>query len=179
MNMNRVFWLAAVPSVLVLGACDLREAPGGMDAGGPVIPSVAGYAGGERILFIHTEASDRAVADTLTAMMRSPVLLVPELARVPESALANVYVFANGVQPRGERGPFEYQPDVFDAPPGTSGYRPLRAVNLVTWADPARARVLRSAAEVLEAEERGEVTIERPGAVVNMPFLTWPGGGER
>lgn len=176
---KRAIWLATVPPVLALGACDLREAPGGMDAGGPVVPSVAGYAEGERILFMHTEASDRAIADTLTAMMKSPVLVVPELAGVPEGALANVYVFANGVQPRGERGPFEYQPDVFDAPPGTAGYRPLRAVNLVTWVDPARARVLRSAAEVQAAEERGEVTIERPGAVVNMPFLTWPGGGER
>lgn len=177
--MKRAFWLAAVPSVLALGACDLREAPRGMDAGGPVVPSVAGYADGERILFIHTEASDPAVADTLTAMMKSPVLVVPQLADAPEAALANVYVFANGVQPRGERGPFEYQPDVFDAPPGTAGYSPLRAVNLVTWTDPRQARVLKSAAEVRAAEERGEITIERPGAVVNMPFLTWPGGGER
>jgi hypothetical protein len=35
-------------------------------------------------------------------MMKSPVLVVPELAQVPEAALANVYVFTNGVQPRGE-----------------------------------------------------------------------------
>ncbi len=40
----------------------------------------------------------------------------------------------------------------------------------------ARARLLRSAAEVKEAEARGELTIERPGVIVNMPFLTWPGG---
>jgi hypothetical protein len=26
------------------------------------------------------------------------------------------------------------------------------------------------------AEAKGEVMIERAGAVVNMPFLTWPGG---
>jgi len=29
---------------------------------------------------------------------------------------------------------------------------------------------------VKETEAKGEVTIERPGVVVNMPFLTWPGG---
>ena len=175
---DRSIWIVVV-STLALGGCDLREAPGGMDAGGPVIPSVAGYADGERILFIHTEASDPAVADTLTAMMRSPVLVVPELADVPETALADVYVFANGIQPRGERGPFGYQSDVFDAPPGTPGYSPLRAVNLVRWRDPSRARLLKSAAEVRDGEARGELTIERAGAVVNMPFLTWPAGGER
>lgn len=165
--------------LLALGACDLRERPAGMDAGGPVIPSIEGYSEGEQILFIHTEASDRAVADTLTTMMKSPVLVVPELAQVPETALANVYVFANGLQPRGARGPFGFQPDVFDAPAGTDAYRPLRAVNLVSWADPAGARLLRSAAEVRQAAAAGEVSIERPGVVVNMPFLTWPGGGER
>lgn len=165
--------------LLALGACDLREAPGGMDAGGPVVPSVFGYAEGEEILFMHTEASDREIADTLTAMMRSPVLFVPELAQVPEAALAAVYVFTNGIQPRGNRGPLEYQPDVFDAPPGTPGYSPLRAVRLVTWTTPDEARLLRSVAEIERAEGAGEVTLQRPGVVVNMPFLTWPGGGER
>jgi hypothetical protein len=176
-RMRRLAWMA--PLVLALGACDLRERPAGMDAGGPVIPSVTGYAEGEEILFIHTEASDAAVADTLTTMMKSPVLLVPALAQAPEGARAAVYVFANGVETRGAQGPFGYQPDVFDAPPGTAAYSPLREVHLVTWKDPSRARVLKSAAEVRQAEAQGEVTIQRPGAVVNMPLLTWPGGGER
>lgn len=165
--------------VLAFGACDLRERPGGMDAGGPVVPSVFGYAEGEDILFMHTEASDPGLADTLTAMMRSPVLVVPELAELPEAALAEVYVFTNGIQPRGKRGPLEYQPDVFDAPPGTPGYSPLRAVRLVIWTMPDEARLLKSVAEIEGAEAAGEVTLERPGVVVNMPFLTWPGGGER
>jgi hypothetical protein len=66
---------------------------------------------------------------------------------------------------------------LFDAPPGTTAYRPLRAVHLVTWKDPRRARALRSAAEVRAAAAAGEVAIERSGVVVNMPFLVWPGGG--
>ena len=168
-----------LPVVLALGACDLRERPAGMDAGGPVVPSILGYSEGREILFMHTEASDSAVADTLTKMMKSPVLVVPALAQAPEAARAVVYVFANGIRPRGASGPLEYQPDVFDAPPGTPGYSPLRELHLVTWTDPSKARVLKAAAEVKEAEARGELTIQRPGAVVNMPFLTWPGGGER
>jgi hypothetical protein len=29
---------------------------------------------------------------------------------------------------------------------------------------------------VLEAEGRGDVTLERPGVVINMPMVRWPGG---
>jgi hypothetical protein len=147
---------------------------GGMVASeAPVVPPVKGFAEGQEILFLHTEASDPQVADMLTRMMGSPVLVVPSLAQAPEAMLATVYVFRNGVT--GE-GPFGFQPDVFDNPPGTDGYRPLRAVHLVTWKNEPAARLLKSAAEVRDAEARGELTIERPGAVVNMPLLTWPGG---
>lgn len=138
------------------------------------IPPVKGYVEGKEIRFIHTEVSDAKVAELLTAMMGSPVLVVPSLARAPEALLANVYVFTNGVQ-KGE-GPFRFQADVFELPPGANGYTPLRAVNLVKWKDERTARELKSAAEVKEAEAKGEMTIERPGIVVNMPMLTWPGG---
>ncbi|MEW5985266.1 MAG: hypothetical protein AB1791_01375 [Chloroflexota bacterium] len=139
----------------------------------PAIPPIKGYAEGQEIRFIHTEVSDSQVAQTLTSMAGSPVLVVPSLAQAPEAALANVYVFTNGIQ--GE-GPLGYQPDVFDNPPGTDGYSPLRALVLVTWQDEGAARELKSAAEVKEAEANGELILAQPGIVVNMPMLTWPGG---
>lgn len=138
------------------------------------VPPVKGYIEGKEIRFIHTETSDPKVAELLTKMMGSPVLFVPSLKQAPESMVATVYVFTNGVK-KGE-GPFRFQSDVFDNPPGRNGYSPLRAVNLITWKDEKAARELRTAAEVKEALSKGEVTIERPGVVVNMPFLTWPGG---
>ncbi|MBI4213787.1 MAG: hypothetical protein HY534_05690 [Chloroflexi bacterium] len=144
-----------------------------MTATGPTVPPVKGYTEGEEIRFIHTEASDPQVAQMLTDMMGSPVLLVPSLAQAPDAILANVYVFTNGI--RGE-GPFGFQSDVFDHPPGAEGYSPLRAVYLVTWTNDGVAGELKSAAEVKHTEASGAVTIQRPGAVVNMPFLTWPGG---
>jgi hypothetical protein len=140
---------------------------------GTVVPPVDGYAEGQKIRFIHPEASDPQVAQLLTAMKGSPVLVTPQLAQVPKTALANVYVFKNGVS---GSGPFEYQADVFDNIPGTQGYSPLRSLNLVNWKNENAARVLTSAAEVKEAAARGEITIEQPGVVVNMPLLTWPGG---
>ncbi len=149
----------------------------GIDVDAPRVPPVTGYAEGEEIHFIHPEASDEQLAQALTQMMGgSPVLVVPALAEVPKSALAMVYAFTNGVVPEGAVGPLGFQPDVFDNPPGTEGYSPLRAVNLVTWDESATPRVLTSAAEVQAAVEQGELTIEETEIVVNMPFLTWPGG---
>ena len=140
---------------------------------GTVVPPVDAYLDGERILFIHTEASDPGVAALLTKMKGSPVVVVPSLAKVPKEILTPVYVFKNGVP--GE-GPFKFQPDVFDHPPGSKGYTPLRELNLVTWKDERKARELKHADEVRKAAESGEIAVEKPGVVINMPLLTWPGG---
>ncbi|OGA30551.1 MAG: hypothetical protein A3I01_04860 [Betaproteobacteria bacterium RIFCSPLOWO2_02_FULL_65_24] len=140
---------------------------------GTVVPPVDGYIEGQRIRFIHPEASDPKVAQLLTKMKGSPVLVVPELAKAPKETLANVYVFKNGVK---GNGPFEFQADVFDNPPGTKGYSPLRSLNLLTWKSETAARELRSADEVRKAIAAGELSVEQPGVVINMPLLTWPGG---
>ena len=155
--------------VLVLAACAPQES-------GPAkaeLPAGKAYAEGKEIYFVHTEASDSGVAETLTNMMQSPVMYVPSLANVPEAALANVYVFTNGVE---GSGPFGYQADVFDNPPGTDAYTPLRWLNVVTWEEGAAARELTSRSAVLDAEAKGELTIEQPGVVINMPFVVWDGG---
>jgi len=95
------------------------------------------------------------------------------LANVPESALANVYVFENGLT---GKGPLGFQPDVFNNPPGTDGYSPLRQIILTKWADGIKAVELKSAAEILQAEKDGKLTTTKSGVVVNMPFLVWDGG---
>lgn len=140
---------------------------------GFVVPPVDGLIDGQRIRFIHTEASDPKVAELLTSMMGSPVLIVPALAKAPKEMLGNVYVFTNGV-PGG--GPFKFQPDIFDNPPGDAGYTPLRALNLVAWKQPEQARELKSATEVAQALAKGEITAAQPGVVINMPMITWPDG---
>lgn len=170
--------VAVIMASFVLAATSLtpmqaQPLMGGMAAGGPVVPPVRGYAEGQEIRFLHTEASDPKIAQILTDMMGSPVLVVPSLAQAPASMLANVYVFTNGIT--GD-GPLGFQPDVFDHPPNTVGYSPLRALNLVTWKQASSARELKAATEVKEAERQGQATIERPGGVINMPMLTWPGG---
>ena len=155
--------------ILVLSACaPKQEGPAKAE-----LPAGMAYSEGKEIYFVHTEASDAGVAETLTNMMKSPVMYVPSLANLPAESLANVYVFTNGLE---GKGPFGFQSDVFDNPPGTEGYTPLRFLNVVTWVDPAKARLLTSASDVMAAKDAGEITIELPGVVINMPFVLWDGG---
>jgi len=144
---------------------------GGM--GQNMTPLVKGLYNGREIQFIHTEASDPQVAEMLTRMMGPKVLVVPSLAKVPADLLADVYVFTNGV--KGD-GPFGFQMDVFDSVPGEPRYTPLRSVILVTWKEGVSPRPLGSVQEIRAAVENGEVTTRRPGVVVNMPIVVWPGG---
>ncbi|MFQ5433303.1 MAG: hypothetical protein ACE5FD_00345, partial [Anaerolineae bacterium] len=110
----------------------------------------------------------------LTEMMGGPeVVLVPELANLPPSALAALYVFTNGIE---GHGPFGFQQDIFDSVPGDEGYRPLRNVLLVEWNEGQTPHELRTVAQVQEAETNSEVTISEPGIVVNFPVMVWPDG---
>ena len=187
-TVNQARFITGIFAVALLAACSAATSsptvtprPTGADTSGignsvqsrDFVPPVKGLYQGEELFFIHTETSDPEVATLLTMMMGPQVVLVPSLAEAPESALANVYVFTNGV--KGD-GPFGFQADVFDSVPGDQGYSPLRSINLVTWKESAIPSELRSMEKVREAETIGEVTIERPGIVVNMPILRWPGG---
>ncbi len=149
---------------------------GDMGDDAPRLPPVAGLFEGEQILFVHPESSDPGIATILTTMMDSPVFVVPSLADVPADALARVFVFTNGVVPDGAMGPLGFQRDVFDAVPGDDAYRPLRAVQLVTWDDDAEPTELGSVDEILDAVADGQVTVDESGIVVNMPIIAWPGG---
>jgi hypothetical protein len=136
-------------------------------------PPVKGLYNGKEIQFIHTEASEPQVAAMLTRMMGPKVLVVASLAQVPADLLADVYVFTSGV--KGD-GPFGFQVDVFDSVPGDARYTPLRSVVLVAWRDGVSTRVMSSVQEIRAALDKGEVTVRRPGVVVNMPIIVWPGG---
>lgn len=137
------------------------------------IPAGRAYSEGQEIYFSHTETSDPGVAEKLTKMMKSPVLVVPSLAEAPDSMLAPVYVFTNGIT---GKGPLGFQPDVFPSPPGSEGYTPLRKIHFVTWADGTTPLELKSEDEILTRVTTGELTLEVSGVVVNMPFMTWQDG---
>ena len=167
---KKVVMVGLLSLSVLLAGCSLQTTSGGSFA---EVPAGKAYAEGKEIYFSHTEVSDPMIAETLTNMMKSPVLYVPALASVPEEALAKVYVFENGIT--GD-GPLGFQPDVFDNPPGTPGYSPLRQIILVKWADGEKASELKSVAEITQAESERKLTTNVPGVVVNMPFMVWDGG---
>ena len=135
--MKRFYWLLITALLITaLSAC----APAQSGPAKAELPAGKAYAEGKEIYFVHTEASDAGVAEKLTNMMKSPVMHVPSLVNVPAESLADVYVFTNGVK---GSGPFGFQPDVFNNPPGTAGYTPLRRLNVVTWKDETKARELK------------------------------------
>jgi hypothetical protein len=144
--------------------------------GGPAfasIPAGLAFADGKEIYFSHTEASDPAVVEKLSAMMKSPVILVPSLAEVPDEITAPVYVFENGIT---GKGPLGFQADVFNFPPGTERYTPLRKIVFVNWNEGVGAKELRSEQEILDAKIRGDLQLIESDIVVNMPFMVWDGG---
>ena len=167
--MKKIFVLLLAVVLLALTAC----APQQSEPAKAELPAGKAWADGKEIYFVHTEASDPGVTEALTNMMKSPVILVPSLANVPDESLANVYVFTNGI---AGSGPFGFQADVFDNPPGTDGYTPLRRLNVIAWVDETKARELTHVDDVLAAKAAGELTIEQPGVVINMPFVVWDGG---
>lgn len=162
---------------------DWDEEPQGMTEAMDIVPDslqakklaplVKGYYGGEDLYFIHTEASDSLVANQLTEMMGPRVVHLPKLAEIPDSLLADIYVFENGIE---GHGPFGFQPDVFGSVPDDEEYSPLRRIYLVRWKENAEPRELLTVEAIKQAENKVLLTVEKSDIVVNMPVLVWPGG---
>lgn len=128
------------------------------------MPLVRGFANGQPVYYIQTEASDAGVA------AGQGVHFVPKLANVlsaSNSAVDDIYVVTNFTQPNilaSTPSPV--------GPLNTNGeYSPLWQVNLVTWNAGATPKTLKSEAEVLAAQDAGYVTLAKPGIVVNCPVL--------
>jgi hypothetical protein len=137
------------------------------------IPLTRGFADGNEVFYISTEASDEGLAGHLTNITGFRVVYTPALAGTPDSALANIYAFSNGIE--GE-GPLGFQPNVADSQPGDPEYSPLWRINLVEWQDGATPRELTSEEEILQAQQAGQVAITVTEMVVNCPFVQWEGG---
>jgi len=143
------------------------------------MPLIDGYYNGEKVFFVHTEVSDKNMADMMSMMINFPTLHVSDLANMPQSEMSKVYVFTNGIAGSGPYGggPFFFQIDIFDAIPGQEGYSQFRIPHLVTWSENSSPRLLTSVEELLEAEVNGEVTIEKTDLVVNAPMMVWKSNG--
>ncbi len=143
------------------------------------IPMIDGYYNGEKVFFLHTEVSDKPMAEMMTMMVNFPTLYVPELMNISPDDLGKVYIFTNGIpgtEPYGG-GPFFFQIDIFDAIPGQEGYSQFRTPHLVTWSENSSPRLLTSVEDLLEAEANGEVSIKKTDLAVNAPMIVWKSDG--
>jgi len=143
------------------------------------IPLIDGYYNGEKVYFVHTEVSDKAMAEMMTMMINFPTLHVSNLKNISPDEMAKVYVFTNGISGSGPYGggPFMFQIDVFDSIPGQMGHSQFRVPHLVTWNENSTPRILTSVDEILEAETNGELTIQKTDNVVNAPMIVWKSDG--
>ena len=137
------------------------------------IPLTMGYADGNPVYYISTEASVKEVAEHLTELSGFRVTYAPALQNTPKESLANIYAFTNGIEGSGA---FGFQPQVADSQPSDSDYSPLWSVNSVTWNEDSIPRELKSEEEIMDAMNKGQLTIEETDVIVNCPFIKWKDG---
>jgi len=139
------------------------------------IPMIDGYYNGEKVYFIHTELSDKKMANMMTSMVNFPTLYVPDLENIPDEDIGKFYVFTNGITGTGPYGggPFFFQIDIFDSVPGQDGYSEFRVPQLVTWNDDSTPRILISVDDLFDAQTNGELSIKSADFVVHLPMITW------
>jgi hypothetical protein len=137
------------------------------------IPLSHGFAKSSDVFFITTEASDSALAQSLSSETGFKVSFAPLIAKAPQSALSVIYVFTNGLKGDGYLG---FQSEVFDSAPGDSNYSPAWKVTQVTWNSGSTPTLLKSTQDISTAQAASQLSVKDTGAVVNCPIVKWAGG---
>lgn len=129
-----------------------------------ILPLNTAWVDGQKVEYVTTDISDLSMAKA------AGVNYVPRLANAitstaSRSILERVYKFANGEQI-----------SIFQSAPKPAGgfnqdrnYSPLWRLAIVKWLNPHNLRELKSEAELLDAEDGMELSIEITNIVVNCP----------
>ena len=137
------------------------------------IPLMKGYENGHEIFFIATDASDNKTATQITNQTGLKVNFAPLLAKTPETARGQAYVFTNGIP---GQGPFGFQLPVVNAKPGDEGYSPLLQLNVVKWNQGITVKEIKSVQDIIAAQQNGSLTVTKTDTIVNHPAIKWEGG---
>src|SRR5712691_11189304 len=137
------------------------------------IPLKQGYVNGNPVFYINTDISDQKLAGLLSNTTGFKVNYAPLIAQAPSDAVAQFYVFKNGIKGNGTLG---FQPTVGNAQPGDVNYSPLWKINIVEWKNGVTPTKLKSEKEVLDAKAKGDLTVTPTNIVANCPFIQWHGG---
>jgi hypothetical protein len=138
------------------------------------LPLVAGWYDGRPVQYVTTDVSDAGAAAELGAnyVPRLADALTPG-ALGKAGAVERIYRIANFRQ--GSVLPSI--PEPAGAANRNRNYSPLWRVYVVQWSAAAAPHLLRSEEEILDAEEKGLLTIARSDIVVNCPVIFAAGSG--
>jgi hypothetical protein len=136
------------------------------------IPVSTGFIDGKIAYFIATDASTQEVASSVSNTTGFKVNYAPTLANTSGSARQQGFVFLNGFSGE-EGGPLGSQLSVATAVPGDPDYSPLFDINYVQWNtnNTSDIRILKSADEIFEAQQNGELIITKSNVVINSPAI--------
>ena len=138
------------------------------------IPMHKGIYEGNQILYIITDGSDEDYAKTISEKQGWNVELATAIADVPDDALQKLFVFKNGIKGDGIYG---FQDEVFSSTPSQeSQYSALNSVIEVKWKTGQKEVIFESAADIIAAEERGQIEFNETGVILNTPQIIWPDG---
>lgn len=137
------------------------------------IPLMKGYENGNEVYFIATDASDNQTATQIANETGFKVNFAPIIAKTPEAARGQAYIFTNGIP---GQGPFGFQLPVLNAKPGDQGYSPLLQVNMVEWNQGVAAKEIKSVQDIMASQQNGSLTVTKTDIIVNHPAIKWEGG---
>jgi hypothetical protein len=137
------------------------------------IPLIEGFVNGNSVFYINTDISDQKLASQLTSTTGFRINYAPLLAQAPNDAVAQFYVFKNGIKGTGTLG---FQPTIGNAQPSDTKYSPLWKINMIEWKSSVTPIQLKSEKEVMDAKAKGDLTITPTDIVANCPFVRWNGG---
>lgn len=167
-NLSAANCFGAVAILCLSATPSFAESEGKSLPNAVVLPLSIGWYGGDRAAYISTEASDPNAAKALGATY------VPRLANtVGTQAVDDIYTFANSSQGNVIASrPLPTGPNNTDP-----NYSPLWQVTTVTWKPGVKPTLLTSEEAVLDAANRGLVTLSKTNIIVNCPVVFTPSGG--
>jgi len=132
------------------------------------IPVEKGFVNGNISYFISTDASEEMIVSSVANTTGFDVNYAPTLGDTSQISRQQGFVFTNGVSGNGT---FEHQLPVATASSGDEGYSPLFEINYVKWNNDSQPRILKSAAEIMDAQSKGELSIQKSNIVINSPAV--------
>ncbi|MGN6351345.1 MAG: DUF7482 domain-containing protein [Candidatus Nitrosocosmicus sp.] len=139
------------------------------------IPVSKGYVNGKIAYFISTDATEKQIVSSVSNTTKFIINYAPVLADTPQSTHQQGYVFINGIKGGGQ--PNDFQLPVASAIPNSTNssenkeYSPLFQINYVKWNNNSNPRILTSVDQIMDAQNKGELTIIKTNIVINSPFI--------